>query len=309
MQETQTEQAEPTTSPLAQIEYGTGRGVALRTMDDLWRFANIVLASGWAPKGYDSAQSIVVAIQYGAEVGLTPMTSLQRIAVINGRPSVYGDVMLGLCRRVPIWDETGFKEYGAGEGTIAVCECRRRGGNTCTRQFSIEDAKRAKLWGKAGPWTDYPQRMLQMRARGFALRDTFPDVLQGLYATEELADAPDYDAIVDAAPAPADPEPPPPPLDATLSKKAKAPKPVAAAVKDVVKDATVEVPGKSGEDMKAFDARRRKVLAMFEGLAHDKRAAVVDNVEGLTPLNAKETLKKTIDGTLLTAVEDSIRNG
>ena len=54
--------------------------------------------------------------------------------------------------------------------------------------FTVGDAIRAGLWKKAGPWTMYPKRMLQMRARSFALRDAFPDVLRGLVATEEVED-------------------------------------------------------------------------------------------------------------------------
>ena len=57
-----------------------------------------------------------------------------------------------------------------------------------TRTFSQEDAKRANLWGKAGPWTAYPKRMLQMRARSFALRDSFPDALKGVGISEEVRD-------------------------------------------------------------------------------------------------------------------------
>jgi hypothetical protein len=58
-------------------------------------------------------------------------------------------------------------------------------------KFSVEDAKRAGLWGKQGPWSAYPKRMMQMRARGFALRDAFPDVLKGLITAEEAQDYPD----------------------------------------------------------------------------------------------------------------------
>ena len=51
-------------------------------------------------------------------------------------------------------------------------------------------AKKASLWTKPGPWQQYPDRMLQMRARGFALRDTFADVLRGLISREEAEDMP-----------------------------------------------------------------------------------------------------------------------
>jgi hypothetical protein len=70
---------------------------------------------------------------------------------------------------------------------VAICTVRRRGDvHPVERRFSAEDARRARLWGKAGPWSDYPQRMLQMRARAFALRDVFADVLGGLYLREEI---------------------------------------------------------------------------------------------------------------------------
>jgi len=35
------------------------------------------------------------------------------------------------------------------------------------------------LWGKGGPWTNYPRRMLQMRARALCIRDSFADALHG----------------------------------------------------------------------------------------------------------------------------------
>ena len=55
----------------------------------------------------------------------------------------------------------------------------------------LDDAKRAGLLGKKGPWTEYPQRMLQMRARSWALRDGFADVLKGLSVREEAQDIPE----------------------------------------------------------------------------------------------------------------------
>jgi len=86
------------------------------------------------------------------------------------------------------------QEYFENEGTpnpVAVCVAQRKGRKPVIAKFSVEDAKRAGLWGKQGPWTAYPKRMMQMRARGFALRDAFPDVLKGLITAEEAHDYPD----------------------------------------------------------------------------------------------------------------------
>lgn len=176
------------------------RGLELGTFEDMWRFAVAVSKSGMAPKGMETAEACFVALQMGAELGLTPMASLQNIAVINGRPSVWGDGMLAVCRSQGIFDEAAFVETltGAGDELTACCTVRRLPrGNAVTREFSVAKAKKAGLWGKSGPWTQYPERMLQMRARSFALRDTFTDVLRGFKCAEEM-----YETInVESAPA------------------------------------------------------------------------------------------------------------
>jgi len=161
------------------------------TLDEYWRFANAVVRSGMAPKGMQQPDSVLVAIQMGAEVGLTPMAALQNIAVINGRPSVWGDAMLAICRSSGVFDEAAFEEtIEERDGKIiASCTVRRLpNGKPVTRTFSMDDAKQAGLAGKPGPWQQYPKRMLQMRARSWALRDTFPDILRGLNCAEEIID-------------------------------------------------------------------------------------------------------------------------
>jgi len=81
------------------------------------------------------------------------------------------------------------------EDSGAVSTVKRKGMEPVSVTFTVGDAIRAGLWKKAGPWTQYPKRMLQMRARSFALRDAFPDVLRGLVATEELMDYPDVQEV------------------------------------------------------------------------------------------------------------------
>lgn len=158
-----------------------------KSLSETYRIAQAVCAAKMAPKGLDTPEACMIAIMHGLELGLSPLSALQRIAVINGRPTIWGDGALaivkasGFCEAIEEWIE-GDKH----ETWNAVCNVMRRGDIIpVERRFSVEDAKRAKLWGKPGPWSDYPKRMLQMRARAFALRDAFPDVLGGLYLTEE----------------------------------------------------------------------------------------------------------------------------
>lgn len=163
-----------------------------QTFADLQRFGEMAAQSGMVPQSYRGKPAdIILAIQMGSELGLAPFQSLQNIACINGRPTVWGDAMLGLVRASGVCKSIVEKVEGEGDAMVAVCIAHRTDDpNPITAAFSVEQAKRAGLWGKAGPWQQYPRRMLQMRARGFALRDAFPDVLRGLITAEEAEDIP-----------------------------------------------------------------------------------------------------------------------
>ena len=169
------------------------QGFAPVTLDEAMRFSEMLAKSSMVPKQYQNKpEDVLVAVQWGKELGLAPLQALQNIACINGKPSVYGDAALALIQASPLCE--GIEERMEGEGTPnpqAVCVAHRKGRKPVVATFSVEDAKRAGLWGKQGPWSSYPKRMLAMRARGFALRDAFPDVLKGLISAEEAADYPD----------------------------------------------------------------------------------------------------------------------
>lgn len=163
--------------------------VQCTTFNEAWNFATIVAKSDFAPSNFrNRPENALLAMQLGTEIGLTPIQSLQNIAVINGRPSVYGDAAIALVKASAVC--TGIIETYDDAAKAFTCTAKRVGQPDVTVTFSEADAKRAGLWGKSGPWTQYPRRMLQMRARSFALRDQFPDVLKGLILAEEAMDIP-----------------------------------------------------------------------------------------------------------------------
>jgi hypothetical protein len=168
------------------------KGLALQTMADAMKFGEMVAASDFAPKDFrGKPASCVLAIQAGAEIGLSPMQALQSIGVVNGRPSIFGDAALAVVKASQVCEYVTESVDGDGEQMVATCTAKRRGYPTPTVvKFTVADAKKAGLWGKSGPWTQYPRRMLQMRARGFALRDAFPDALRGMVTAEEAQDYP-----------------------------------------------------------------------------------------------------------------------
>jgi len=160
-------------------------------VEQVFRLATAIAKSGLAPSTMKDPEKLVVAIMHGLEIGLPPMQAVQRIAVINGRPALWGDAVPAL-----LWSR-GFKiEEGFADG-IATCTVIRPDGTRITRTFTEADAKKAGLMNKPGPWQQYPQRMLAMRARAYAARDGASDALSGLYVAEELADAPE---LIEAAP-------------------------------------------------------------------------------------------------------------
>lgn len=200
----------------------SNQGFAPVTLDEAMRFSDMLSKSQMVPKAYQNKpEDVLVAIQWGRELGLAPLQALQNIACINGKPSVYGDAAMALVQASAVCDGVD-ESFEGTDGTgdfAAVCVARRKGRNPVIVRFSVNDAKRAGLWGKQGPWQAYPKRMLQMRARGFALRDAFPDVLKGLITAEEAADFPDEAKprpIKDVTPLPANPLdmiPPPAPVE------------------------------------------------------------------------------------------------
>lgn len=169
------------------IEMGN-KGIKIQSFDELARFCQAVSRSGLAPKGITTPEAIMVAVQAGMEVGLSPFQALQGIAVINGRPSLYGDAALAVVQGHEDFEDIEETVNGDGEKAVAKCVIRRKGRLPIVREFSVQDAKHAKLWGKVGPWTDYPKRMLQMRARSWAMRDSFADALKGVGVIEEVSD-------------------------------------------------------------------------------------------------------------------------
>ncbi len=164
----------------------------VNSLDAAMACAELISKSSFCPKGMNGKPGdIVVALQMGQELGLKPMQALQNIAVINGRPSLWGDAMLAVCRQSSQWEY--IKEEYLEDKKVCICSVKRKNEPVFIQSFSEADAKTAGLWSKEGPWRQYPKRMLQMRARGFALRDAFPDLLRGIITPEEAEDMPRVD--------------------------------------------------------------------------------------------------------------------
>ena len=257
-------------------------GLSLTTMADALAFSTMVSKTEFAPKDFrGKPEACLLAIQHGSEIGLSPMQSLQSIAVVNGRPTIYGDAALAVCLAALVCEWVTESVDGEGDRMVATCSAQRRGYPApIVSTFSVADAKAAGLWGKQGPWSQYPKRMLAMRARGFALRNAFADVLRGLVTAEE---AQDYQVTgIEVVPARAAPAPTPVTV-AALPAPTPAESKAAVARRAIAKATTIE----RCEQLRDTVEARRK-----EGLINDLElteliSLIHAKVESLLPLDAE----------------------
>ena len=159
----------------------------IKSFGELENLAVILGKSDIVPKDMiGKPANILLALMFGNELGLSPAQALQNIMVVNGRPCLWGDATMGLVMASNVYEDS-IDSYDPATKT-ATFKAKRKGKEWVTRTFSMADAAVAKLSTKEGPWQTYPTRMLFHRARSWALRDTFPDVLKGIRYYEEERD-------------------------------------------------------------------------------------------------------------------------
>lgn len=187
--------------PVLQPRRKAGMMVRPETIEEWMVLAQIFANSALVPKDYQGRpENCFIAFGLGDSVGLDPFQSVQNIAVVKGRPCFYGDMVKALCLRDPNceWiEEEPIQEIK--KTGIARCTTKMKGHKPHSVEYSIDDAKKAGLWsdskrwaGNADvPWVTNPYRMLQMRARGFDIRDANPGCLKGVGIAEEMYGLPE----------------------------------------------------------------------------------------------------------------------
>lgn len=171
----------------------TNKRISLFSAENFEHYCNVansIASSQLVPKNLQGKpMDVLIAMEYGNQLGIPTMQAVQDIAVVNGKPTLYGDGLLAACQAHPHYEY--IKETPIVEKNNVIgyqCIIKRKNHDEYCVVFTIDDAKKANLWGKDGPWSQYPSRMLQMRARGFALRSIFADALRGIKCTEEVED-------------------------------------------------------------------------------------------------------------------------
>lgn len=172
-----------------------------KNVSEVESFANYLFKSSLANSKFKTAHDVGYVIIYALEKDIPITEAVQQYSIMKRR-SKTGDVTFLIAKSEVLLSQvkrSGLLEYyheeilgsfddGTAKGVVTV---QRKKEDKKSFIFTTGDAKKARLWGRQGPWTDYPQRMLVMRARGFALRDVFADVLSGAYTYEEARDISD----------------------------------------------------------------------------------------------------------------------
>ena len=104
-----------------------------RTFDEAFRFANLIAESSLIPKEFQkSPANVLVAVQLGMELGISPMQALQNIYVVNGRPAIFGDLLPAIIIGSGLLEK--FVEEGVAKE--ARCTVKRKGLAAITRTFT-----------------------------------------------------------------------------------------------------------------------------------------------------------------------------
>jgi hypothetical protein len=194
---------------------------AYESVEKMEKFANILLESKLVPNHFyeqlpdkkpdfsrGKTPAVVAVLIQGYQLQLPPLTALQHIIPVNGLLSIKGDLAKSMIfnsgkLKSGSWVEEESGSIEAGDYMVKITATRSDNGQTLSRSFSVAQAKRAGLWiteqqvngqdgwkYKSSAWWKYPTRMCNYRALGFIARDMFPDVMAGIYTTEEAMDLP-----------------------------------------------------------------------------------------------------------------------
>lgn len=187
------------------------QGLNLTDHSQLTAFIKQMIEAKALPKHLKTVPEVLSAWNYAAQLNLPPQVSLRNIAVIEGTPSLFGDLPLALVQRHP--DFVFYEEFTIDKDYNRICfenknlnadifggvvKLQRKGmAQPQTFSFTMEDAKRAGLLGRNNPWKTYPQIMVVRRARIIAIRALFADAISGAAIAEDFGNAPDLQPMRD----------------------------------------------------------------------------------------------------------------
>ncbi|MGB3708938.1 hypothetical protein [Gordonia sp. (in: high G+C Gram-positive bacteria)] len=154
-----------------------------QTMDAAHKLAVALCGTSMVPQAYkNKPDEGAAAILYGAELGLTPVQSLQQIFNVQGKPAIYARTMVALVKNAGYSIQT----VESTDEAVTVAGIDPRTGVEEVSTWTIDRARKAGYTSNKKYDTD-PQGMLYAKAATEVCRKIAPDVLLGIaYSREEL---------------------------------------------------------------------------------------------------------------------------
>lgn len=153
---------------------------------EAWQLAKYYGQSELLPKSLRSTGDIFVTIAAGRDFGWSPMQSMRAIYVVEGKPSLSADAMVGIAKSSGVCEYFLLVESTPEKATYRT---KRKGDPAeVVMSFTIEEAQRAGLTGKKGPWASYPARMLRNRCKSALAKEVFEELFFGVYEESEAAE-------------------------------------------------------------------------------------------------------------------------
>jgi len=158
------------------------------TIDEKLKMAGLLAKSGLVPQTLNTPEKVFVALQWGHELGLSPMASVNNVAVINGRPTLSADIMYAMARNSHEYGGLEWKVRNTEKAEVVITRTSPHGATEkFTGYFDMAMARQAGLAEKE-TYKKYPDRMMRARALSRACKEAFPDVFAGIYSAEEADD-------------------------------------------------------------------------------------------------------------------------
>ncbi len=149
-------------------------------MEIFQELVDVAIKSGnYANKSKDHLLNLMFTAK---ELGIPPMKAINGgFYIVQGKVCMATWLMVDRIReaghsiRIPEWTSE----------KCIVMGIRKDNGDSIKFEFTMEDAKRAKLTEKQ-PWKEYPKHMLYARAMSTIGRVLFPDVVGNVYSEDEM---------------------------------------------------------------------------------------------------------------------------
>lgn len=162
-------------------------------LEKAWKSAKFLASTDIVPQTFKKPENCLIALDIANRTGMQPLTVMQNLYVVQGKPSWSGQMCIALingCGRFTPLEFDFIGEIGTDTyGCIAHARRLDNGKEYASDAVTIGMARKEGWLTKNGSkWTSMPQQMMMYRAGAFFGRVHCPDVLMGLPLADEMRD-------------------------------------------------------------------------------------------------------------------------